>query len=684
MEKLWRILFVTLLVFVVATLIFISGSKAEAATGENVYVGVTFGGNSVVEAEHLIDKVSSYTNLFVVDSWAISGAPNSSALDEVCDYAVKANLSIIVYFNFIYWNYTYQLGNLYNSSSWELQGVTPWHVEWLNQAKERWGDKFLGVYLYDEPGGKQIDLGYWNGNQTMRTGAKITAFDNVTSYAQAAYDFTVGRQGILQSGSMQHVINSSIPNSVTSPLPVFTSDYALYWFDYEAGYSTVFTEIGNNEGINGKIQAIDLCRGAATAQNKDWGAIITWVTDNPPSPESGSVMLKDMTMAYNAGAKYVVVFDYEINGHGGLTDEQFNAIKQFWNNIHSSSSDSQGKYYGQVALVLPSNYGWGMRTPTDKIWGLWPADNESAQIWENTNKLIDKYGLNLDIVYADPQFNIQGKYSQTYLWNSTLAFGTEPSNSSPNELYVLSTVTTAVGAVACVPVYLSTKRRKQKLTTLHLQESSPNQGELLKPPIKTREIIEFNKMFMTFACIADPLFDLLMGLHGQLDWDSIENRLNSCKLATVNFLGVKLATENLNFRNLSFSVKMHQPNDAINESESLIELLFANVSALGSGNELSEEARSKYSTLKSVILSYFMLNDVLLGQVVGDKEIGKEKSELADVLDSFSEKTGTDLFTEFIDKLRQEKTDINAVDESRVLLRKQLNEFLNRQRALFR
>ena len=134
----------------------------------------------------LIDKVNSYTNLFIVDSWTISGAPNSSALDEVCDYAVKANLSVIVYFNFIYYNYSYQFGNLYNSSSWELYGLTPWHVEWLNQAKERWGDKFLGVYLYDEPGGKQIDLGYWNGNQTMVTGAKITAFANVTSYADAA------------------------------------------------------------------------------------------------------------------------------------------------------------------------------------------------------------------------------------------------------------------------------------------------------------------------------------------------------------------------------------------------------------------------------------------------------------------------------------------------------------------
>jgi|GEM_PF-862595 len=683
MKIVWRILVVTLLVFTVSTPIFISENRAEAASGENFYVGVTFGGNSVADAEHLIDKVSSYTNLFIVDSWAISGAPNSTALDEICDYAVKANLSVIVYFSFIYYNYTLQIGNLYNSSTWELFGVTPWHVEWLNQAKARWGDKFLGVYLYDEPGGKQIDAGYWGGNMTTFTGASITAFANITSYADATTRFT---QGILRSGSMQHVINSSIPNSVTSPLSVFTSDYALYWFDYKAGYSTVFTEIGGDEGINSKIQQIALCRGAATAQNKDWGAMITWATDNPPSPESGSAMLQDMTMVYNAGAKYVVVFDYQINGLGGLTDEQFNAIKQFWNNIHSSSSDSQGKYDGQVALVLPSNYGWGMRTPTDKIWGLWPADNESAQIWENTNKLIDKYGLNLDIVYADPQFSIQGKFTQTYLWNSTLTFSTEPSNSLPNELYVLATVTSSVGAVACVSTYLLTKRRKQKLTTLHLQESSPNQEELLKQPIKPRERIEFNEIFNAFVGMVDPLFDLLMGLHGEGEWDGIENSLKRCELATVNFLRVvKLASEKLNFQNLSFVIKAHQPKEAAHEIQSILEVLYENVSVLGSGNEFSEELQSDYSVLKSAILAYFILNDILLGQIVGDEEIGKEKSELANILSSFSEGTQTNiktgLFTEITDTLRQEKTDITAVAESRALLRKQLNEFLNRQRT---
>ena len=110
-------------------------------------------------------------------------------------------------------------------------------------------------------------------------------------------------------------------------------------------------------------------------------------------------------------------------------------------------------------------------------------------------------------------------------------------------------------------------------------------------------------------------------------------------------------------------------------------MLHVNALALGAGNEVSEESQLKYGALNSVILPYFLLNDILLGQVLGDEELGKEKSELTDVLDGLSEKTGTGLFTEFTDKLRLEITDV-AVDGSRTLLRKQLNEFLNRQQTL--
>lgn len=206
---------------------------------------------------------------------------------------------------------------------------------------------------------------------------------------------------------------------------------------------------------------------------------------------------------------------------------------------------------------------------------------------------------------------------------------------------------------------------------------SPSQTVVVEQPIKALEKVEIstelNDIFNSFADVLDSLFNLLMGLHGQTNWSIVENNFMRCKLAKA--LGAK-ATENLNFRNLSSFIKVRQPKDAGHECESLIKLLHANVSALSSANESSEQMQSEYGSLKSVILSYFLLNDVLLGQVTGDEEIGKEKSELADLLDDFAEKMGTDLFVEFVEELRHEETDNIAFDESRTLLREQLNEFL--------
>jgi hypothetical protein len=73
-----------------------------------------------------------------------------------------------------------------------------------------------------------------------------------------------------------------------------------------------------------------------------------------------------------------------------------------------------------VAFALPKDYGWGMRNVADNIWGLWPADEKAPLIWENMNRLIQKYGIKLDIIYDDPQFNIAGKYKEIYYWNSTI------------------------------------------------------------------------------------------------------------------------------------------------------------------------------------------------------------------------------------------------------------------------
>ena len=109
-------------------------SHSNWATEENyrneTYLGVTFSSETAAEARLLIDKVKNYTNLLVVDSGPVS--KNETTLDEICEYAANAKLSIIVYF-----------GNL----------SYPWQLEWMNNAKQKWGDYFLGIYLYDEPAG---------------------------------------------------------------------------------------------------------------------------------------------------------------------------------------------------------------------------------------------------------------------------------------------------------------------------------------------------------------------------------------------------------------------------------------------------------------------------------------------------------------------------------------------------
>lgn len=432
MNRILLFLMLTLIITGIAAPIVYETSQTQTSANVNsstptnlngFYFGVTFGGTTVQQAEDLINEVKSYTNVFVIDSWTITGAQNSSQLDQICNYAVAANLDFIVYFNFIFYNYTIQFGNFYNSSTYSDYGYTPWHIPWLDAAQATYGDKFLGVYLYDEPGGKQIDSGYWDGNTTNPfTGAINRPNENVTSYTQAALDFTTGPGSILRSGSMQHVTNTSAPGSVTSTLPVFTSDYALYWFDYEAGYSTVFVELGGTRGIGNKVQQIALCRGAANVEGKNWGAIITWTYDSPPYMEDGQDMLKDMNLAYGAGAKYILVFDYPYNTSsslGVLTNDQFNAMKTFWDTIQNTPRSTYGEVKGSVAYVLPENYGWGMRTPSDDIWGFWGPDNSSTLIWNNMMALLNRYGPKLDIIYDDPNFNFQSDYSTIYYWNDT-------------------------------------------------------------------------------------------------------------------------------------------------------------------------------------------------------------------------------------------------------------------------
>lgn len=364
------IIAISAVVFPVA---YFSTTKQSPKTVDNFFFGVTYGQDTIEGAELLIDKVQNYTNVFILDSSSISN--NESELNTVCNYAAEKNLSFFVYFF-----------SLYNSE---------WQQSWVVNATQTWGDKFLGVYLRDEPGGRQIDL--------------AEDFDNASNYGQAAQQYV---QDVSGTWSMQFLQENSVP--------VVTSDYAIYWFDYKAGFNTVFVELGLTDN---RTEQIALCRGAANVEGKSWGAIIT-LTRQPLQMESAPETYQDMLTAYRAGAKYILMFDYpndtQTNRQGMLTDEYFAEMQQFWNYAKANPRDL-AKTQAQVAFVLPQDYGWGMRTINDNIWGIWPADNNSAFIWQNMNFLIEKYGLKLDIIYQDNSTaKLSIYYSKVYFWNQII------------------------------------------------------------------------------------------------------------------------------------------------------------------------------------------------------------------------------------------------------------------------
>jgi hypothetical protein len=349
-------------------------------TPSEFYVGVMFAyGNETSQVKTLVDKVKNYTNFFVLGS--VDLFHNETALTEACDYITAANLSVIVQFRGL--------------------GLYQYNItDWILFAHAKYGSQFLGIYRYDEPGGRQLD-----GNPSQQLINSSAAGLNPTySSVSTAY---VGNLTFFPSYYLHFTPQ------------MFTSDYAVYWFDYKAGYSAVFGEFVGNES---RERHIALCRGAADTFDKDWGVIVTWKYNQVPYLESGDELYNDLSLAYSSGARYAVVFSYpDITAYGTLTEEHFSALERFWNMLHTNP-ENFGKNTAEAAYVIPADYGFGFRNPTDTIWGLFSADNRSAKIYGDVETLTGRFGAKLDILYDEPGLSVKlADYREVFWWNQTIS-----------------------------------------------------------------------------------------------------------------------------------------------------------------------------------------------------------------------------------------------------------------------
>ena len=378
-----------------------SPSQNEDASSP-FYVGIEFGYGNVSDCKLLVDKVRNYTNLLVISSTKIT--QNEALLNETCDYAYNAKLHLIIYFPQSY----------YSGSGSSAPYI------WAMKASKNMVHTFWGRIFTMRQAEKFLDRasGAVNINSASYAGAPYLA---VPDYKTASNNFVA---------NAHNQMDSYLYCAKLAGTSVMTADYALYWFDYKAGYDTVLAEFGWG---NNRQMAISLCRGAATAQNKDWGAIICWEehTNETGRMENGAALYNDLMLVILNGAKYAVIFDYAGKNstsntdlpnpyeYGILNEDHFSALENFWK-FTQQNPQRQGSVKATSVLVLPQNYGFGFRTIDDKIWGMDQADHWTIKMWNDVNSLLDEHGGSLDIVYSDVEFEstISSAYSNIISWTS--------------------------------------------------------------------------------------------------------------------------------------------------------------------------------------------------------------------------------------------------------------------------
>ena len=421
-----KLLIAILLIAILTVSIFgvhslLSGSESQTNIDSNPYVGIAFCGNTTTEAKALIDRTKNYTNLFVLDTGRSVLSRNESAVYEICDYATANGLSIII-------NLGIDSVTEDDVTTWFWDAdITDIKANWT----QRWGNKFLGMYYNDEVGGIQLD-GSWAefyklfGDRLSGSDhPALKRLDEIKLKLQAYGDNGTAPDNYDLEADffVNMVLNDGDPGLATlndRGITTFTSDYGLYWWDYLGGFDVMLTELGWNASVAQQIAQI---KGAARLMDKEWGAMITWKYNDVPFLDGAKEIYDQMLASYQAGAKYIMIFNYAkdknaTNTAAAMTDEHFMALYQFWNDIHTQQyEDNSG---AEAALVLPHNYGWGMRNPNDTIWGFWPTDEKTDQIANIMYNLLVEYGTKLDIVYEDPAFPVaMAGYKAVYYWNQT-------------------------------------------------------------------------------------------------------------------------------------------------------------------------------------------------------------------------------------------------------------------------
>jgi DNA-binding ferritin-like protein (Dps family) len=176
--------------------------------------------------------------------------------------------------------------------------------------------------------------------------------------------------------------------------------------------------------------------------------------------------------------------------------------------------------------------------------------------------------------------------------------------------------------------------------------------------------------------IVDLSFDVLIGLQDKrVNWQKLEAYSNDFG-ENLNFTAQTLPPLNLGFSKIASAVKTQAPNEASKEAFNILKAIYEYFNGLNSDEDIKENPPN-FQTAKTLILAYFLLNDLLFGKFVGDKENGREIRELETALQNLAEanfKVDVEELKRNIDKVSLEGDNQTLIEANRAIFKDQLRK----------
>jgi hypothetical protein len=173
----------------------------------------------------------------------------------------------------------------------------------------------------------------------------------------------------------------------------------------------------------------------------------------------------------------------------------------------------------------------------------------------------------------------------------------------------------------------------------------------------------------------DSLFDILMSLNGRVDWNRLENSLKRTE-ENIKLLPIqKTGTRVIDLAKLESAIRNNRLEEISKEVYDNLKSLKGQINELASNNVVPQKIHPDYEDAKRIIHAYYTLNDIIIGTIVGDKEISRERNELTAMLEGLAKtmelRIDVDAIIRVTDRLVSEKVDESLIEQNRTVFKQQ-------------